>query len=116
MAKVEMILKKKFGKNSYTFVVNGDSFKNAVIESSKLSFGDVDKCDICESDELFLGGHVTKEEGHEYAYVRCKKCRSTLNFGTQKKATDVNYLTMREGAGGKKVLDWVKYEPKNTNE
>lgn len=104
-----MILKKKFGKNAYSFVVSGASFKEAVIESSKLSFGDIDNCGICGSDDLFLNGHVTKDDGYEYAYVRCKKCRATLNFGTQKKNTDVNYYTTRE-ENGKTVLDWKKFE------
>lgn len=111
MGKIEMIIKKKFGKNAFTFVVSAPSFHEAVLESSKLSFGDVEKCGICGSDDLFLGAHETKEENFLYAYVRCKKCKSTLNFGKQKKDTSVVYLTTKDD----KSLDWVKFE-KNVNE
>jgi hypothetical protein len=111
MGKIEMIIKKKFGKNSSTFVVGGDTFHDAVLEASKLSFGDVEKCGICASDDLFLGAHETKGEGFLFAYVRCSKCRATLNFGQQKKA-DVVYLRTKED---KKTLDWMKFEP-NVNE
>lgn len=109
MAKIEMIIKKKFGKNAYTFVVSGPSFHEAVLESANLSFGDIDGCGVCSSDDLYLHAHKTKDEGFEYAYVRCKKCRATLNFGKQKKDTDVVYYTTRE-EGDKKVLDWKKFD------
>lgn len=106
-----MIIKKKFGKNSSTFVVAGDSFHEAVLEASKMSFGDVDKCGLCGSDDLFLGAHETEKDNFLFAYVRCNKCRGTLNFGQQKKA-DVVYLRTKDD----KSFDWMKFEPKNINE
>jgi len=109
MGKIEMIIKKKFGKNSYTFVVSGPSFHETVLESSKLSFGDLDSCGVCQNDDLHLQAHTTKEDGYEYAYVRCRKCRATLNFGKQKKDTDVVYFTTKE-ENSKKVLDWKKFD------
>ena len=112
MGKIEMILKKKVGKNAYTFVVSAPSFHEVVIESAKLSFGDVDKCGLCGSDDLHLNGHITKEDNFEYAYVRCKKCAGTLNFGKQKKDSSVVYLRTKDDG---KTLDWMKYE-KNVNE
>ena len=112
MGKVQMYLTKTTGKRKYTFVVTGDNAKSAIIESEKLSFDDVETCGVCGGDDLRLGGHVTKDDGFEYAYVRCKKCRATLNMGTQKKNTDINYWVTRE-ENGKTVLDWMKYEPKS---
>lgn len=109
MAKIEMIIKKKIGKSAYTFVLSAPSFHEVVLESTKLSFGDVDLCDLCKSDDLYLHGHVTKEDNFEYAYVRCKKCRGTLNFGKQKKDTSVVYLKTKDDG---KTLDWVRFEPK----
>jgi|ERR1035437_3784428 hypothetical protein len=106
MGKIEMIIKKKFGKNSSTFVVAGASFHEAILESAKLSFGDVEKCGICGSDDLYLGAHETKEDSLLYAYVRCNKCRATLNFGQQKKDKNVVYLRTKDD----KSFDWMKYE------
>lgn len=111
MAKIEMVVKKKVGKTVYTFMLSAPSFHEVVIDSAKLSFGDIDNCGICNSDDLYLHGHVTKEDNYEYAYVRCKKCKATLNFGKQKKDTSVVYLTTKDD----KSLDWVKFE-KNVNE
>ena len=114
MAKIEMIIKKKIGKSAYTFVLSAPSFHEVVIESAKLSFGDVDVCGLCGSDDLYLHGHITKDDNYEYAYIRCKnyKCRATLNFGKQKKDSDVVYLRMKDDG---KTLDWMKFE-KNINE
>ncbi len=102
-----MIIKKKFGRNASTFVLSAPSFHEVVLEASKLSFGDVEKCGICSSDDLFLGAHETKEESFLFAYVRCNKCRATLNFGQQKKA-DVVYLRTKDD----KSFDWMKFESK----
>jgi hypothetical protein len=112
MGKIEMIIKKKIGKNAYTFMLSAPSFHEVVLESTKMSFGDVDNCGQCGSDDLYLHGHVTKEDNFEYAYVRCKKCAATLNFGKQKKDPSVVYLRTKEDG---KTLDWMKYE-KNINE
>jgi hypothetical protein len=112
MGKIEMIIKKKIGKSAYTFVLSAPSFHGVVLESTKLSFGDVDNCGLCQSDDLYLHGHITKEDNFEYAYVRCRACRATLNFGQQKKDTSVVYLKTKTDG---KTLDWMKYE-KNINE
>jgi hypothetical protein len=112
MGKIEMIIKKKVGKNAYTFVLSAPSFQEVVIESTKMSFGDIDNCGLCGSDDLYLHGHVTKEDNYEYAYVRCRKCAGTLNFGKQKKDTSVVYLRTKDDG---KTLDWMKFE-KNINE
>jgi hypothetical protein len=109
---VEMIVKKQMGKNTYTFMLSAPTFHEVVIESTKLSFGDVEKCGLCSSNDLYLHGHVTKEDNFEYAYVRCRQCAGTLNFGKQKKDTSVVYLRTKEDG---KTLDWMKYE-KNINE
>jgi hypothetical protein len=119
MAKIEMIIKKKFGRNSATFVVSADNFHEAVLESAKLSFGDMDKCGECGKDNLSLSAHKTKEEGYVFAYVKCNDCRATLNFGQQKKDTSVVYYRMKEDEKGERILvngkpqlDWRKPEPK----
>jgi len=114
-----MIIKKKFGKNSSTFVVSGEDFHEVVMNSSKLSFGDLDKCGVCSNDNLVLGAHVTKDDGYKFTYVKCLACKSTLNFGQQKKDTSINYYRMKEDAKGDRILvdgkpqlDWRKPEPK----
>ena len=110
MAKIEIVKKVMLGKNALTMMVSGEDFHDTALESANLSFGDIDKCGICGSDDLTLGAHKTPKDSYVYAYVRCKKCRATLNFGEQKKASVVYYRT-KAGADGKKELDWMKFEP-----
>ena len=71
----------------------------------------------CGSTNLDLSAHVTPNENHEYTYVRCKECRATLNFGQQKKDTELFYLrtTIIEGGqyNGQKCFDWKPFERKD---
>lgn len=111
MAKIEIVKKVMLGKNALTMMVTGEDFKSTALEYANLSFGDIDKCGIptCGSDDLALGAHKTKDGSFEYVYIRCKKCRATLNFGEQKKA-DVVYYRTRQEPNGKKVLDWMEFK------
>ncbi len=109
MGKITYYVNKKIGKNIHTFAVEGKNFHDVVLESRKLSFGDVLSCGNCGSDDLELSAHVTDDDGFEYTYVRCRSCRYTLNFGQQKKS-DVYYLKTKEITTGQyqgqKAYDW----------
>jgi len=114
MAKIQEFITKQIGRNKYTFVVEGKTFHEVVMESKNLSFDDVYKCGVCGNDNLEISAHST-EDGFDYVYVRCKHCRATLNFGQQKKNKDIYYLkTVDITSGpdkGKKAYDWKAYVP-----
>jgi len=116
---MEKIIKKKIGEEVHTFIVQGDTLHDVMMESKKLSFGDVDKCGVCGSAWLDLGAHVAGKKKHKYTTVRCRKCKSCLNFGQQQENPDVFYLRTREqkDSDGKviKVLDWMTIEQQKQN-
>ena len=51
---MEMFIKKEIGKNTYTFVVEGKNLHEMVMESQKLSFGNVKTCGCCGKNNLIL--------------------------------------------------------------
>jgi|ERR1035437_994419 hypothetical protein len=119
---LELVVKKKLGKNTVTFMVHGDNLFQVLQEAGNLSFGDIDKCGICGSEDLVLGAHIAQKK-FKYATVRCNnwKCKATLNFGQQTENPDIFYYTTKEIVGDdgkkKKVLDWTPYvKPENFNE
>ena len=118
MGKLNYYVKKKIGKEVHSFSIEGKNLHDVVMESKKLSFGDIEKCGLCGSDDLELSAHVTEEDGYDYTYIRCKKCRATLNFGQQKKNDDIYYLRTVEITSGQfkggKAYDWKPYVQQNT--
>ena len=107
---MQLSIRKQIGKTSYTFLVEGKNLWDLVMESEKLSFQDVQKCGLCESDHLYLTAYKTKDDGFKYVKVACAKCRASLAFGQPKINPDTYYL--RKTEEGK--LDWKKYEPKSS--
>ena len=110
MGKISYFVKKKIGKETHQFQVEGENLFDVVMTSKNLSFYDVDKCGCCNSDELMLSAHVGKnpktgKEAYNYVVVKCKKCKATVNFGQQQENPEVFYLKTRD-EDGKKVLDW----------
>lgn len=106
---MEMMIGKQIGKTRYTFVVKGNDLHEVVMDAEKLSFQDVPKCGLCQSDELYLTAYVTKDEGYKYVKIVCRKCRGSVTFGQQKKNPLVFYL--RKTEDGK--LDWQKHEERS---
>ena len=115
MAKMVYHVKKRIGKEVHSFSVEGKSFHEVVMEAKKLSFNDVTNCGLCGNEDLELSAHVTDDKGFEYTYVRCKKCRATLNFGQQTKNDDIYYLKTTEITEGQykgqKAYDWKSFVP-----
>lgn len=105
---MQLSIRKQIGKTSYTFLVEGKNLWDLVMESEKLSFQDVSKCGLCDSDYLYLTAYETKDDGYKYVKIVCAKCKASLTFGQPKKNPDTFYL--RKTEEGK--LDWKKYEPK----
>jgi len=109
MGKITRVIKKQIGRETHSFMVEGDTFMDVMQTSAKLSFGDVKKCDCCDSDALVLGAHKAQGK-YDYAYVRCLNCKATLNFGQQIEDTDIVYLKTKVDEMGKRIYDWTKYE------
>ena len=121
MGKLTYSVKKKFGNNTYTFLIEGENFMDCIMEGRNLSFGDVDKCGLCGHTELELGAHVTKARNHKYVHLTCKKCRGQLNFGHREAEAEKNmcYLKTREEIVDNKktkVLDWRAYSANSIEE
>lgn len=103
---MELIIKKQIGKRIYTFVCAGETLHEAVMESERLSFGDVAKCDLCGSDDLRLCAHVAQNK-FKYTEIRCFKCRASLTFGQRQDDPKTFYLRKTEEA----KYDWKAYQP-----
>lgn len=104
---MEMILKKTIGKTNYTFVVQGKNLFDVVMESQKLSFGDVQKCGVCGKDSLVLSAHKAQDK-FKYVEIRCLSCKAQINFGQKQEDPDTFYLRKTED----KKFDWKKFEEK----
>jgi hypothetical protein len=96
---------KKIGKTNYTFTGAGNNVYEAITELGKASFGNIEKCGICESDNLVLASHTAK--GFTYTEIKCLKCKGSLTLGQRKENKDVSFL--RRGDDGK--YDWKAYVP-----
>ncbi len=112
---MEKIIKRQIGKEVHTFMVQGDNFFDVMMESKKLSFGDVTHCE-CGSQNIFLDCHITEKKKFKYVTIRCKDCKKSVNFGCQMQNPDIYYIKMREtsekdkNGKPKKVLDWRSAE------
>jgi len=101
-----MKIEKKVGKRTYEFTVEGENLHEAVMESKKLSFYDVNSCGCCGSHDLILDAHIAKNK-FKYTTVKCNNCRASVNFGQQQEDKDIFYLKMRDKVGGTgKEVDW----------
>jgi hypothetical protein len=115
MGKITYYFKRKIGNEYHSFSTEGENLNEVVLNSKKLSFGDITSCGMCGSADLELSAHIAQDKYH-YTYIRCKSCKATLNFGQQQKDKDIFYLrTVEQNNNGNiyKVYDW---KPFNTNE
>ncbi len=108
---MQKTIKKKIGRETHTFIVEGETLFDVMQEAGKLSFNDVHKCGCCGSDLLFLGSHKAKNK-FDYVTIKCGSCKASVNFGKQQEDPSVFYLRTRE-EGGKKVIDWKPFEGNN---
>jgi len=109
MGKITQFVKKKIGKETYQFSVEGNNFHEVVLAAKNMSFNDVKECGCCQSDDLELTAHVAKGK-FKYTLIKCKKCKAYLNFGQQQENPEIYYLRTKEEktSEGKtfKKLDW----------
>ena len=105
MLKVSTV--KNIGKNKYTITGDGNNLFECIMELNKASFGDISKCGICDSDNLYLEAHVAQNK-YKYHSIKCAKCRSSLTFGKREDNEDVSFLRRKEDGS----YDWKKFEAK----
>ena len=97
--------KKKIGKNAYTITGEGDNLYDAITDMNKASFGDIGKCGICDSDDLYLEAHLAQNK-YKYHSRKCRKCRASLTFGKREDDHNVSFLRRtKEGS-----YDWKEFE------
>lgn len=104
---MEMLVKKRIGKEVHTFIVSGENLHSVIMEAQKLSFRDVPNCGICQGDNLYLRAYITTEGKYEYVKVACAKCKASLTFGKRKDVKDTYFLRRND-----KGYDWKKFEEK----
>ena len=96
---------KVIGRREYPFEFEGSNLHECIMESQKLSFPDVLKCGMCDSDNLRLNAYITKEKKFEYTNVLCE-CGASVTFGQKQEDSDVFYLRRNDD----KKLDWKARE------
>lgn len=99
--------KKKIGRQIYTFVSEGNNLYECIMESQKLSFGDIDKCGKCPSDNLILNARFAQKQ-YKYVEVKCLSCKAALVFGCTKQDPNTFYLRRNKKT---KQYDWKEYNP-----
>ncbi len=110
---MELFIKKKIGKELYTFTVEGKNLFECVLESQKLSFGNVDKCGICAGDNLILNARLAGPKKFKYVEIKCLSCKGALVFGSMTEQPDTYYLRKDKET---KKYDWKEYNPDEKNE
>lgn len=105
---MQMTIKKKIGQTNYNFIVQGDNLHQVIMESKKLSFGDVPQCGHCKKNNLYLTAYVTAEDRYEYTKIVCRDCGASVTFGQPKKEPDTFYLRKNNDGSPK----WEKRESK----
>ncbi len=104
--------KKKIGRRTYNIVGEGKNLWECVFELSTLSFGDVEKCGICGSDNLSLQAREAGKKKYEYVEIKCWSCKAAVVFGKMQENSDIFYIRKNN----KKQPDWKAYNPNQTDE
>ena len=115
---MKLTIKKKIGKQTYTFIVEGKTLYDALTEANKLSFGDIDSCGICGSEHLVLGAHEAKGK-FKYVDIKCLNyaCRASLTFGRPQEDPETFCLRKTDAGvdkNGKRLKkdDWKAFQSK----
>lgn len=104
--------KKKIGNRTYTITGEGKNLFECLYELSSLSFGDVEKCGICQSDKLILNARIAGKKKFEYAEVKCLSCRASVVFGKMQENPNMFFLRKNDT----KQPDWVRFNKEQTDE
>ncbi len=102
----------KIGRKNYTVYGEGDDWFECTFELSNLSFGNIEKCELCESDNLTLRAREAGKKKHKYVEVYCINCKGAVVFGRMQENPKTFYLRKND----KKKPDWRAFNPKQTDE
>lgn len=104
--------KKKIGRRTYTVVGEGQNLFECAYDLSKLSFGDIEKCGECESDNLILNARIAGKKKFQYVEIKCLSCKAAVVFGRMAENPDMFYLRKNND----KKPDWKAFNPNQTEE
>jgi len=107
---MQKTIKKKIGRETHTFIIEGENLYEVVMESQKLSFNDVEKCGSCGSDNLILNARLAQKK-YKYVEIKCVACRASVVFGSTQENPDVFYLRKNDN----KQLAWQAFNPAEIN-
>ena len=96
---------KQIGQVTYEFEVEGENLFETTMAAQKLSFDDIDKCDLCGSTDLKMYAYVATGD-YKYVKVACNKCGAGVTFGQKKKDPETFYLRKNDDGS----LRWEKFE------
>lgn len=102
---MKLIINKQIGNKTYSFEVEGRNLFECIMESQKLSFSDIPKCGLCQSENLILNARLAQGK-FKYVEVKCLNCKGQLTFGQKQDDADTYYLRRKED----KTYDWQKFE------
>ena len=103
-------IEKKIGKDIHEFTVEGSNLFELIQEQQKYSFGDVEKCGLCASENLILNSRLAQKK-FKYVEIKCLNCKGSLVFGNT--IDDPNTYYLRRDKQTKKY-DWKEYKPEET--
>lgn len=107
---MRITINKQIGRGIYPFTFEGEDLFQCVMESQKLSFGDVANCGICNSDNLRLNAAIRGEKKYKYTEIKCE-CGAAVTFGKREDDEKVFYLHRDKNT---KKLDWKAYNAEET--
>lgn len=102
---MQQFIKKKIGKETITYVVEGKNPYECQMEAQKLSFHDVEKCGLCSSDNIHLNARLAQNK-FKYLEIKCWDCKAQLVFGQTQEDPNTYYLRKNKET---KKYDWQKY-------
>ena len=99
---MQYFIKKKIGKETHTWTVEGDNAYECQMEAQKLSFYDVHICGLCKSDNIHLMARLAQNK-YKYLEIRCFDCKGSLTLGNKMEDPNVYYLRKNKDT---KNYDW----------
>ena len=90
-------------------MVEGKDFHDVNIQARLLSFPDVYKCGLCQSEKLYLRSYTTEKEKYEYDKIVCSNCKASLTLG-KAKIDGAAFLRKKENGS----YDWQESKEDNT--
>lgn len=106
-----MTIRKKIGKNTIAFAFEGNSLWECQMQAEKLSFGNLSKCGLCQSENIYLNAYKTQDGGYQYTVIRCGDCKGKLTFGERKDDGSVYFRKNEDGS-----YKWERPPAQNTQE